>query len=198
MARPRPPNLERARAAAARVDKYGNRATEIIDRIRSFYRKSAPKRELVEVNQIIDEILALLKGQATEHSVTMRSELAVGLPKVMADRVQLQQVFMNLMLNAIEAMQVDGGELTVKSKLADSQLVLSVSDTGVGLPPEMDEIFSAFFTTKSQGSGMGLAISRSIVESHGGQLWATPNHKRGASFYFTLPIEVRESSRPAT
>jgi signal transduction histidine kinase len=116
----------------------------------------------------------------------------------MADRVQLQQVFMNLMLNAIEAMQVDGGELTVKSKLADSQLVLSVSDTGVGVPPEMDEIFSAFFTTKSQGRGMGLAISRSIVESHVGQLWATPNHKRGASFYFTLPIEVRASSRPAS
>jgi PAS domain S-box-containing protein len=193
-----PPNLERARAAAARIDKYGNRATEIIDRIRSFYRKSAPKRELVEVNQIIDEILALLKGQAIEHSVTMRSELAVGLPKVMADRVQLQQVFMNLMLNAIEAMQVDGGELTVKSELVDSQLVLSVSDTGVGLPPEMDHIFSAFFTTKSQGSGMGLAISRSIIESHGGRLWATPNDGCGASFHFTLPTALEIGEAPAS
>ena len=194
-----PPNLDRARAAAARIDKYGNRATEIIDRIRSFYRKSPPKREFVDVNQIIDEILALLKGQATGNSVTIRTELAVGLPKVMADRVQLQQVFMNLMLNAIEAMQVDGGELTVKSELVDSQLLLSVSDTGVGLPIEkVDQIFSAFFTTKPQGSGMGLAISRSIVESHGGRLWVTANEDRGTCFYFSLPIEVRESSHLAT
>jgi signal transduction histidine kinase len=194
-----PPNLDRARAAAARIDKYGNRATEIIDRMRSLYRKSPPKRELVELNQIIDEILALLQVQASGHSIAMRAELATGLPKVMADRVQLQQVFMNLMLNAIEAMQVDGGELTVKSELVDSQLLLSVSDTGVGLPIEKaDQIFSAFFTTKPQGSGMGLAISRSIVESHGGRLWATPNDGRGTSFHFTLPIEIRKSSHLAT
>ena len=194
-----PPNLDRARAAAARIDKYGNRATEIIDRIRSFYRKSSPKRELVDVNQIIDELLALLTSQATGHSVTMHTELSAGLPKVVADRVQLQQVFMNLMLNAIEAMQVDGGELTVKSELADSQLLLSVSDTGVGLPTDkVDHIFSAFFTTKPQGSGMGLAISRSIVESHGGHLWATANRARGATFHFTLPIEAQESSHLVT
>jgi signal transduction histidine kinase len=111
----------------------------------------------------------------------------------MVDRVQLQQVFMNLMLNAIEAMKDSGGELTVKSELQDGQLQLSVSDTGVGLPAEkMDQIFSAFFTTKPQGSGMGLAISRSIVESHGGQLWASANDGRGATFHFTLPTEVTE------
>jgi signal transduction histidine kinase len=102
-------------------------------------------------------------------------------------------VFMNLMLNAIEAMQDSGGELTVRSQLQDSQLLFSVSDTGVGLPRDKgDQIFSAFFTTKTQGSGMGLAISRSIVESHGGRLWATPNNGRGATFYFTLPTHVTE------
>ena len=183
-----PPNLDRARAAAARIDKYGNRAAEIIDRIRSFYKKSPPQRELVDVNGIIEEILTLLKCEANRYSVAMRTELAADLPKIMADRVQLQQVFMNLMLNAIEAMKDSGGELTVKSQLQDGQLQFSVSDTGVGLPKEkIDQIFSAFFTTKPQGSGMGLSISRSIVESHGGRLWATANDGRGATFHFTLP-----------
>jgi PAS domain S-box-containing protein len=189
-----PPNLDRARAAAARIDKYGNRAAEIIDRIRSLYRKSPPQRELVDVNGIIHEMLALLNGEATRYSVAMGTELAAELPKITADRVQMQQVFMNLMLNAIEAMKDSGGELTVKSQLQDGQLQFSVSDTGVGLPKEMDQIFSAFFTTKPQGSGMGLAISRSIVESHGGQLWASANSGGGATFHFTLPIRVPESS----
>ncbi len=187
-----PPNLDRARVAAARIDKYGNRAAEIIDRIRSLYKKSPSQRELVDVNQVIDEILTLLKGEADRCSVAMSTELAAKLPKIKADHVQLQQVFMNLMLNAIEAMQAGGGDLTVKSQLQDSQLQFSVSDTGVGLPVEkMDEIFSAFFTTKPQGSGMGLAISRSIVESHGGRLWVTANDVRGATFHFTLPTEVQ-------
>jgi PAS domain S-box-containing protein len=190
-----PPNLDRARAAAARIDKYGNRAAEIIDRIRSLYKKSLPQRELVDVNEIIQEMLTLLKGEVDRYSVAMRTELAAELPKIMADRVQLQQVFMNLVVNAIEAMKDSGGELTVKSELQDGQLQFSVSDTGVGLPAEkIDQIFSAFFTTKPQGTGMGLAISRSIVESHGGRLWATANAGRGATFYFTLPTEVTESS----
>src|ERR1700685_2985661 len=183
-----PPNLDRARAAAARIDKYGNRAVEIMDRIRSLYKKSPPQRELVDVNGIIQEMLTLLKGEAHRYPIAMRAELTTELPKIMVDRVQLQQVFMNLMLNAIEAMKDSGGELTVKSELQDGQLQFSVSDRGVGLPMEkMDQIFSAFFTTKPQGSGMGLAISRSIVESHGGQLWATANDGRGATFHFTLP-----------
>jgi PAS domain S-box-containing protein len=190
-----PPNLDRARAAAARIDKYGNRAAEIIDRIRSFYKKSPPQRELIDVNGIIHELLTLLEGEATRSSIAMRTDLSAELPKIMVDRVQLQQVFMNLMLNAIEAMKDSGGELTVKSELQDGQLQFSVSDTGVGLPTEkMDQIFSAFFTTKPQGSGMGLAISRSIVESHGGQLWASANSGGGATFHFTLPIQVTESS----
>ena len=159
-----PPNLDRARAAAARIDKYGNRAAEIIDRIRSFYRKSPPQRELVDVNGIIQEMLTLLKGEATRSSIAVRTDLSAELPKIIVDRVQLQQVFMNLMLNGIEAMEDSGGELTVKSQLRDGQPQFSVSDTGVGLPTEgVDQMFSAFFTTKPQGSGMGLAISRSIV-----------------------------------
>jgi PAS domain S-box-containing protein len=190
-----PPNLDRARAAAAKVDKYGNRAAEIIDRIRSLYKKSPPQRELVNVNGIVHELLTLLKGEACRFSVAMRTNLSTELPKIMGDRVQLQQVFMNLILNAIEAMKDSGGELTVKSELQDGQLQFSVSDRGVGLPMEkMDQIFSAFFTTKPQGSGMGLAISRSIVESHGGQLWACANSGGGASFHFTLPLQVTESS----
>jgi len=188
-----PPNLDRARAAAAKIDKYGNRAAEIIDRIRSFYKKSPPQRESVDVNGIIQEMLTLLKGEADRYSVTMRTELSVELPKITADRVQLQQVFMNLMVNGIEAMNDSGGELTVKSQRHDGQLQFSVSDTGVGLPTEkMDQIFSAFYTTKPQGSGMGLAISRSIVESHGGRLWATANDGRGATFHFSLPTEATE------
>jgi PAS domain S-box-containing protein len=190
-----PPNLDRARAAAAKIDKYGNRAAEIIDRIRSLYKKSPPQRELVDVNGIIEEMLTLLKGEATRASIAMCTDLSADLPKIMVDRVQLQQVFMNLMLNGIEAMADSGGELTVKSEVQDVQLQFSVSDTGVGLPIEkMDQIFSAFFTTKSQGSGMGLAISRSIVESHGGRLWASANNGRGATFYITLPTHVTESS----
>jgi PAS domain S-box-containing protein len=190
-----PPNLDRARAAAARIDKYGNRAAEIIDRIRSFYKKSPPQRGWVHVNGIIQEMLALLKGEADRCSVIMRTELAVELPKIKADRVQLQQVLMNLMVNGIEAMKGTGGDLTVKSQRQDGELLFSVSDTGSGLPEgKTEQIFSAFYTTKPQGSGMGLAISRSIVESHGGRLWASTNSGGGATFHFTLPIQVTESS----
>jgi signal transduction histidine kinase len=194
-----PPNIERALAAATRIDRYGKRAAEIIDRIRSFYRKSPPQRELVDVNGIIQEMLTLLKGEAMRSSIVMRTDLAAELPKILVDPVQLQQVFMNLMLNGIEAMENSGGELTVQSELQDGQLRFSVSDTGSGLPVgSVDQIFSAFFTTKPQGSGMGLAISRSIVESHGGRLWATANDARGATFHFILPTEISESSSLAT
>jgi PAS domain S-box-containing protein len=186
-----PPNLDRARAAAARIDKYGNRAAEIIDRIRSFYKKSSPQRDLVDVNGIIHEMLMLLEGEATRSSIAMSTDLSAELPKIMVDRVQMQQVFMNLMLNALEAMRDGGGQLTVKSQCRDGQLLFSVSDTGSGLPAgNVDQIFSAFYTTKPQGSGMGLAITRTLVESHGGRLWATANDGRGATFHFTLPAEA--------
>jgi signal transduction histidine kinase len=129
----------------------------------------------------------------------MRTDLAIGLPRVTADRVQLQQVFLNLMLNGIEAMKDTTGELTIKSELGqEGQLLVSVSDTGVGLPVEKaDYIFNAFFTTKPQGSGMGLAISRNIVESHGGHLCASDNARRGATFQFSLPTAQGTSSTSA-
>jgi signal transduction histidine kinase len=131
----------------------------------------------------------MLQKDANRHSVTMHTDLTEGLPKVMADRVQLQQVLMNLMLNGIEAMQDTTGELSIQSQLReDDQVLISVSDTGVGLPAEdADQIFNAFFTTKSQGTGLGLAITRSIVESHGGRIWGTSNSGPGATFQFTLP-----------
>jgi signal transduction histidine kinase len=153
--------------------------------------KSAPQPEIVDVNELIREMFVLLRSEADRYSITIRTELAEDLPKVMADRVQLQQVFMNLMLNGIDAMNgtTGGGELTIKSEAAEDQLLISVSDTGVGFPPEQaDEIFRSFFTTKVKGTGMGLPISRSIIESHGGRLWAAPASGRGATFQFTLPV----------
>lgn len=190
-----PPNLERARAAATKVNEYGNRAAEIIDRIRSFYRKCPPQREFIDVIAVVHEILTLLQGEAARYSIVLRSELPAELPRINADPVQLQQVFMNLMLNAIEAMKDSSGELTVRSQLQGSQILFSVIDTGEGLPTEnVDRIFSAFYTTKAQGSGMGLAISRTIIESHGGRLWAAANDGRGATFHFTLPTQAAESA----
>jgi PAS domain S-box-containing protein len=195
-----PPNLDRARAAAGRIDKYGNRAAEIIDRIRSLYKKSPPQRELIDVNEIVREMVELLRAEANLYAVSIGTDLVADLPKIRADLVQLQQVFMNLILNAIEAMKETGGVLTVKTQLGENgQMLISVSDTGVGLPKEKPEqIFDTFFTTKPQGSGMGLSISRSIVESHGGSLWASANHGRGATFHFTLPLAAEAAQVPGT
>ena len=151
----------------------------------SLYKKGAPQRELVDVNEIARETLALLRAEADRYRVSMRTDLAADLPQVAADRLQLQQVFMNLMLNGIEAMQGAGGELTVKSERGeDCGVLLSVSDTGMGLPADK---LDAIFTTKPQGTGIGLAISRSIVDSHGGRLWATSIHGQGASFQCPPP-----------
>ena len=185
------PDVEEARGAAMRVVADGTRAAEIIARIRSFYKKSTPERDLVDVNEVAREMLVLLRSEADRYAVSIRTELAADVPRVTADRVQLQQVFMNLMLNGIEAMKETSGELTITSKLDDeSQVHVSVSDTGVGLPSEhADRIFNAFFTTKPEGTGMGLAITRSILESHRGRVWVTPGSGRGATFHFTLPVE---------
>ena len=165
------------------------RAADIIDRVRSLYRKDSSHQEMVDVNEVIGEMIIMLRDEANRHSVTTRTDLAEGLPKVMADRVQLQQALMNLMLNGIEAMRDTAGELSVKSQLAENgQVLISVTDTGVGLPTEKtDQIFNAYFTTKPHGTGLGLAITRSIVESHGGRVWATANSGRGTTFHFTLP-----------
>ena len=192
------PNLEEARAAAMRIVKDGTRAAEIIKRIRLLFKKGTPERELVDVNEVIREMIVLLGSEATRYNISVRTELAADLHQVMGDRVQLDQVMMNLIVNGIDAMKdVDGArELAIKSQKAeDDRILVSVSDTGVGLPPQQaDQIFKAFFTTKPQGTGMGLSISRSIVESHGGRLWVADNSPRGASFCFTLSTkaEARE------
>jgi len=188
------PDVAEAREAASRVVKDVIRASEIINRMRSLFKKGTSQRELVDVNEIIQEMIVLLRSEATRYSISIRRELSEDLPQIMGDRVQLQQVLMNLMINGIEAMKdVDGlRELAVKSQRAeDEQLMITVSDTGVGLPSQQaEQIFNAFFTTKPHGTGMGLRISRSIVESHGGRLWATDNSPRGASFNLTLPSKA--------
>jgi len=176
----------------------GTRAAEIISRTRLLFKRAAPQRELVDVNEVIREMVLLLSSEITRYFISVRTELAAYLPQVMGDRVQLQQVMMNLITNSIDAMKdVDGTrELAIKSQRAeDGQLTVCVSDTGVGLPAQQaDQIFYAFFTTKLHGTGMGLSISRSIVESHNGRLWASDNSPRGASFHVILPttFEARD------
>src|SRR2546427_1484048 len=186
------PDLEEAREAASRIVKDATRAAEIISRIRLLFKKGTLERELVDVNEVIREMIVLLRSEATRYSIAVRTELSADLSPVMGDRVQLQQVLMNLTMNSIDAMKdMDGTrELTINSRRSENeQLLVSVSDTGVGLPPQQaDQIFNAFFTTKPNGTGMGLPISRSIVESHGGRLWAGDNSPRGARFYLTLPV----------
>jgi PAS domain S-box-containing protein len=188
------PDLEEARAAATRIVKDGTRAGEIISRTRLLFEKGTPQHDLVDVNEVIGEMIVLLRGETTRYSISVRTELAADLLQVMGDRVQLQQVMMNLIMNSIDAMKDADAtrELAIKSQRTENdQVLVSVSDIGVGLPPEQaDQVFSAFFTTKPHGTGMGLRISRSIIESHGGRLWAADNSPRGASFCFTLPTKA--------
>jgi signal transduction histidine kinase/PAS domain-containing protein len=188
------PDLSEAREAVSRVVTDVTRAAEIISRISLLFKKGGLQRELVDINELIGEMVVLLRNEAARYSISIRANLAEGLPKVLADRIQLQQVFMNLMLNGIEAMENMGaiGELTISSQQAEaSQLLVSVGDTGVGMQPdEGEKVFNAFYTTKDQGTGMGLPISRSIIESHGGRMWVAPNSGRGSIFQFTLPCEV--------
>ncbi len=188
------PDLKEAREAASRMAKDATRAADIISRIRLLFKKVSPQRELVDVNEVIREMMVLLLSEVTRYSISVRPELAEDLPRIIGDRVQLQQVMMNLMINGIEAMKdVDGmRELAIKSQRAEhDEIVVSVTDSGVGLPSQQaEQIFNAFFTTKPHGTGMGLRISRSIIESHRGRLWAADNSPRGASFCFTLPTKA--------
>jgi PAS domain S-box-containing protein len=187
------PDIEKAREAVSGIIQNVTRASDIMSRIRVLFKKGEHQREWVDVNEAIGEIISLLRSEGGRHAISIHTELAPELPHVMADRVQLQQVFMNLMHNGIDAInEADmAGDLTIKSQRnAVDQLLISIKDTGIGLPPEQaDKVFDAFFTTKPQGTGMGLSISRSIIESHGGRLWATGNPDRGTTFQFTLPIE---------
>jgi PAS domain S-box-containing protein len=190
------PDIGEAREATSRIVNDTTRASEIISRIRSVFKKDEPRREIVNLNDSIDEIVMLLQGEASRHAHSISTNLTPGLPQLMADRVLLQQVVMNLVLNALDAM--DGmsadGKLTITTgQQDDGQLLVSICDTGKGIPTEQaDEIFDAFFTTKAQGTGMGLTISRSIIESHGGRLWATPNAGPGTTFHFSLPVYAHD------
>jgi PAS domain S-box-containing protein len=185
------PDIAEACNAASAMIADVKRATGIIDGICTLYRRNTPEQELVDLNEIVREMTVLLRDTADRKSISIRTELDAGLPGTTANRVQLQQVLMNLMLNGIEAMQDTGGELIVTSKsIEQGRLLISVSDSGIGLPTnEPERIFEAFFTTKSKGTGMGLSISRRIIESHGGRLSASPSIGRGATFQFTLPGE---------
>ena len=190
-----PPDMTEAYEAASRIVSNVTRAAEIIDRVQALFKRGAPERELVDINDIAREMIALLRHTANRNSISIRTELDAGLPATAADRVQLQQVLMNLMLNGIEAMKDAGGELTLtSSRTEEGHILISVSDSGIGLPAhEAERIYEAFFTTKPQGTGMGLSISRRIIESHGGRLWASNNTGRGTTFQFSLPINVTGS-----
>ena len=186
-----PPNVDEARAAATRIVANAQRATDIIGRIRLLFTKGASQRESVDMNELISEMIVLLRTEATRQGVSVRTDLAIDVPPVSGDRVQLQQVLMNLIMNGIDAMK-DVGEtrdLSITSRRAETgEVLVSVSDTGVGLPHQQaGRIFEAFFTTKDNGLGMGLSISKSIVESHGGRLWAADQTSRGTSFNLSLP-----------
>jgi two-component system, LuxR family, sensor kinase FixL len=186
----KPPAIERARDSVTRIVKDANRAVDIVDRNRSLYTRTTTPCEAVDLNEVVRQMLVLLRDPANRHSVSIRTELDPALPATKGDRIQLQQVLMNLMLNGIEAMAVGSGELHVGSMTTEhGEIMISVSDSGIGLPAEGPErIFDAFFTTKPHGTGMGLSISRRIIESHGGRLWASPRGGRGTTFRFTLPV----------
>jgi PAS domain S-box-containing protein len=193
-----PPDLEETRQALGRIVRDGNRAGEVIDRIRALVKKVSPRRELLDLDEAIHEVIALTQTDMQRNGVRLQTRLAGDLPLVPADRVQLQQVIMNLIINAIEAMAAasDGRcELTIVSGRDDTSGVsVEVQDTGPGLDPEeLDRLFQSFYTTKPDGIGMGLAISRSIAEAHGGRLSAAPNHPHGAVFRFTLPAAEKSS-----
>ena len=193
-----PPNLTEVRKGTESIIEAGIFASEIINRLRSLYKKASPKRELVAINEVIAEMAGMLRSEARRHGVSIHTDLKDDLPRTVADRVQIQQVLMNLMLNGIEAITDAGGVVAVKSQLnEDGQIEISVNDTGPGLFASKDgQIFDAFFTTKPQGSGMGLAICKSIVESHGGRIWANGDSGGGATFHFTLSAAPAETNHP--
>lgn len=192
-----PPNLEEARHAARTLVQNGTRAGDIINRIRALFRRQAPAKDWLDLNEVIRESMIFMREDAGKHQITLRTELAVDLPRVNADRVQLEQVILNLVMNAVDAMRGTGSsskEVVIRShRESSSEVLVSVEDSGVGIAPEIAErIFDPFFTTKPQGIGMGLSVCRSIVESHNGRLWAVPGHAKGAILQFTVRIDSRE------
>jgi signal transduction histidine kinase len=190
------PDLDEVRVAVTRIVRDTQRAADIINRIRSRFEKGALNRELIDANESIRETIALLRGEIARYDISLRTELTVDLPRIFGDRVQLQQVIMNLIINGIEALKdLDGRrEMLIRSERAENDLILvSMSDTGIGFQPQLaEQIFDPFFTTKPRGTGMGLRISRSIIESHGGRLWAVGSPGCGATFHLNLPVAIPE------
>src|SRR5437867_6599810 len=191
------PNLDEGRAAVARIARDGNRASDVIGRIRALVKKSATEQAHLDINEVIQEVLGLIQTEIRKNEIVLRMKLAPDLPRMLRDRVQLQQVMMNLMMNGIEAVSAVADrsrDLLIRSCRYESDKVLiAVQDSGTGLETEsLDHLFTAFFTTKPKGMGMGLAISRSIIEAHGGKLWASPNDGPGATFQFTLHVGSKE------
>ena len=185
------PNLSEAREALARISRDGKRASDVIGRIRALVKKSSTEKAGLDLNEAIQEVVVLVQSEIQKSEVTLQMELAIDLPQILGNRVQLQQVILNLVMNSIEAMSAvtdRSRDLLIRScKYESDEVLVAVQDSGIGVDRQnLEEIFNAFYTTKSQGMGMGLAISRSIVESHGGRLWAVPNIGAGATFQFTL------------
>jgi signal transduction histidine kinase len=176
----------------------GNRAGEVIRRTRALANKTETEKVPLDINDLVREVIALVQRELISHRVSLRMELAPDLHMITGDRVQLQQVMINLVMNGIEAMQSVTDrprELEIRSRLDETQVLVSVTDCGVGIPAEnADRLFNPFFTTKSSGMGMGLSICRSIMEAHGGRLWATANIPYGAAFQFTLPVNTDAAS----
>jgi PAS domain S-box-containing protein len=194
-----PPNLERVRQTFGWITSDGMRAGDIIGRIRALIRNAPPQKENLEINQAVLEVIALTRSEAFKNGVSVRTQLAEGLPPIQADRVQLQQVVLNLIVNAIEAMAAvgEGGrELLISTgRDASDDVHVTLRDSGPGLDPKnVESLFEAFYTTKPTGMGMGLAICRSIIEAHGGRMWAGANEPRGAFFQFTLPLASDETA----
>jgi C4-dicarboxylate-specific signal transduction histidine kinase len=194
-----PPNIEKATQSVDRIIRDAKRASEVVGRVRDLAKKAPLQKVRLNINQTIQDTIVLARREIEQNRVSLRTHLSSDLPLVLADRIQLQQVILNLIINAIEAMNAlsDGPrDLHVSTKRDDSNgVALTVRDSGAGLDPrELENIFEAFYTTKRDGLGMGLAVSRSIIEGHGGRLWATPNEPRGAVFHLMLPIGRQEAS----
>jgi len=189
-----PPNLGEVRQSLDAAVNEGNRAIDVIVRIRDLIKKTPPRKGAIDVNEAIREVVGLTRGEVVKNSVSVQTQLAESLPRIQGDKVQLQQVILNLIINAVEAMssvREDSRELLISTKKDVGGVVVAVQDSGPGLNPEgVDRLFDAFYTTKASGMGMGLSICRSIVEAHGGQIWASPDVGRGATFQFTIPLST--------
>ena len=189
-----PPDLDEAKQALTRIVEAAKRAGDVIGRIRDLIKKSPHRADRLDINDAIREVVELTRAEAVKNGVSVRTELADGLPLIKGDRVELQQVVLNLIINAVEAMSAvarEARELVISTARAESDVMVTVRDSGPGLPEtDVDRIFQPFHTTKQAGLGMGLSISRSIIEAHGGRLWASANAPRGAVFQFTAPADV--------